>query len=112
MLTAIAAALLVWIVLGAVVAWATGALHVRRWAHQLFIAVDQLANVLCTPLHGSAWADETLSARAYRAHAAGRLWGRVAMPVIDALFVWQGPRHCERAYIAERRRLHAPPESR
>lgn len=112
MLGTIATALLVWIVLGAVVAWATGALRVKGWAHQLFIAADQLVNVLATPMHGGAWADETLSARAYRAHADRRLWGRVAMPVIDLLFVWQGPRHCERAYIAERERLHAPPESR
>lgn len=112
MLTALLSGLLLWVLLGAVVAAITGRLHVRRWLHQLFIAADQLANVLATPMHASAWADETLSARAYRAHAAGRRWGRVAMPLIDLLFAWQGPRHCERAYIAERERLHAPPEVR
>jgi hypothetical protein len=112
MLIGIASALLLWVLLGAVVAALTGQLHVRRWLHQAFLAVDQLCNVLATPMHGGAWADETLSARAYRAHSAGRLWGRVCMPVIDLLFMWQGPRHCERAYIAERERLHAPPEAR
>jgi len=112
MLTAILAALLVWIVLGAVVAAATGQLRVRQWLHQAFLVLDQLANVLATPMHAGAWADETLSARSYRAQSAGRLWGRVCMPVIDLLFFWQGPRHCERAYIAERERLHAPPETR
>lgn len=112
MLTALLSGLVLWVLLGAVVAAATGRLHVRRWLHQAFLAVDQLLNVLATPMHSGAWADETLSARAYRAHAAGRRWGRVAMPLIDGLFFGQGPRHCERAYIAERERLHAPPELR
>ena len=104
--------LLGWIVVGAVVAAVTGDLNVRRWLHQLFLACDQLVNVLATPMHGGAWADETLSARAYRAHAAGRWWGRVWMPIIDLLFAWQGPRHCERAHMAERERMHSPPQQR
>ena len=100
-----------WLLLGLVVARFTGSRGIRRWLHQLFIAADQLVNVLSTPFHSGAWADETLSARCYRAHADGRWWGRVLMPAIDTLFFWQ-TRHCERAYIAERERLQAPPEAR
>lgn len=106
------AGLLGWVVIGAVVAAATGSLNVKRWLHQLFLACDQLLNVLATPMHSGAWADETLSARAYRAHAGGKRWGRFWMPIIDALFFWQGPRHCERAHIAERDRMHSPPQQR
>ena len=57
-----------------------------RFLQQLFIAVDQTANTLL-----GGWADETISARAYRrgvkAKEAGRwtVW-RVLWPTIDALF--------------------------
>ncbi|MEY2654793.1 MAG: hypothetical protein RLZZ524_1821 [Pseudomonadota bacterium] len=104
--------LLAWIAVGAVVAACTGSLAVKRWLHQLFLACDQLLNVLVTPMHGGAWADETLSARTYRAYADGRAWGRFWLPIIDALFFWQGPRHCERAFHAERDRMHSPPQER
>ena len=107
------AVLCCWLALGLIVAQATGARGVRRWLHQLFIACDQLVNVLSTPFHSGCWADETWSARCYRAHQAGRLWGRLLMPPIDAVFsIWLGRNHCERAYIAERERLQAPPEAR
>ena len=106
-------ALSCWLLLGLIVAQATGARGVRRWLHQLFIAADQLVNVLVTPFHRGAFADETLSSRCYRAHQAGRLWGRLLMQPIDAIFsIWQGLNHCQRAYIAERERLQAPPEAR
>ena len=105
-------ALSCWLALGLIVAQITGSRGIRRWLHQAFIACDQLLNVLLTPFHRGAFADETLSSRCYRAHADGRWWGRVLMPVIDTLFFWQGRNHCERAYIAERERLQAPPESR
>ena len=39
------AGLLGWVVIGAVVAAATGSLNVKRWLHQLFLACDQLLNV-------------------------------------------------------------------
>ena len=106
-------ALSCWLLLGLVAAWLTKQLTIGRWLHQLFIACDQLVNVLITPFHRGAFADETLSSRCYRAHQAERLWGRLLMPPIDAVFsIWQGRNHCERAYIAERERLQAPPESR
>lgn len=84
----------------------------KHWFHQLFIAVDQLLNVLVTPLSDGAWADETLSSRAYRMWVKGRPWGRIWMPVIDWLFSWQMPRHCHAAYLSERKRAQAPPETR
>ncbi len=83
-----------------------------HWLYQLFIAVDQLLNVLVTPFSRGAWADETLSSRAYRMHAKGRPWGRIWMPIIDALFIWQGPGYCRNAYLKERERIHVPPEMR
>ena len=88
----------------------------RHWLVQLFIAVDQLLNVLCTPLHGSAWADETLSSRAYRAHRDGKFFG-FTLCLIDALFFWQTIRpeaigHCHQAYLRERERTGLPPEMR
>lgn len=87
----------------------TRQLAFKHWVIQLLIALDQLLNVLITPFHRGAWADETLSARAYRAYSDGRLWGRVWMPFIDFLFFWQGPRHCERAFVQERERMQSPP---
>lgn len=100
-----------WLAGGFVVAVVTRRLAVYEWCHQLFVAVDQVWNVMKAPFHKGQWADETLSACAYRAHRDGKLWGRLWMPPIDVLFFWQ-ERHCERAYIAERERLQAPPEVR
>jgi hypothetical protein len=54
----------------------------QHWFLQLFISLDQLLNLLVTPLHGGAWADETLSCRAYRMHRDGKPWGRVWMPAV------------------------------
>lgn len=86
----------------------------KHWLYQLFIAVDQLLNVLVTPLRRGAWADETLSARAWRMEQAGKPWGRFWRPVIDWLFAWQRAEggHCQRAYLRERQRMHLPPELR
>lgn len=88
---------------------------------QLGIALDQLINVF--PCFG--YADETLSARAYRGHKNGKVLARFFMPIIDVLFAWQAPddevnaragraitRHCERAYWKETLRRSLPPEYR
>jgi hypothetical protein len=88
-----------------------------HWFVQLFISLDQLANVLITPLSGGAWADETLSCRAYRMWRDGKPWGRIAMPVIDFLFRWQtlpggAIGHCHAAYLKERQQYNHPPEMR
>lgn len=84
----------------------------KPWFFQFGIAVDQLINVLITPLQAGAWADETLSSRAWRMDVKGRPWGRILRPVIDFLFRWQTVNHCQRAYDRERARIHFPPELR
>lgn len=85
----------------------------KEYGVQCFIAFDQLLNALIPPLDGTiSYADETLSARAYRAHRDGKLFGRIFMPVIDLLFFWQGPGHCKNAYIKEFERKNYPDEYR
>lgn len=87
----------------------------------LGIAIDQLLNVF--PCFG--YADETLSARAYRASKNNRYPGKLLMPLIDVLFLWQKPDdevnalagevvrgHCRRAYHKEALRRSLPPEYR
>lgn len=83
----------------------------RHWFLQLLIAIDQLINVLITPLHGGAWADETLSSRAYRMERQGKPWGKIFRPMIDCLFFWE-KEHCRMAFLDERRQRQLPPETR
>lgn len=54
--------------------------RLRRAPMQIAIALDQLASALTL---GSA--DETLSSRCWKAKLKGRLKGRIAVPIIDAL---------------------------
>jgi hypothetical protein len=76
---------------------------------QSLIALDQLANTLCWFLPGGCWADETLSARAWRIrHVPG--WGRWHR-VIDTIFFLQ-PDHCEESYLSELLRYQLPAEFR
>lgn len=89
----------------------------KHWFIQLFIAFDQLLNVLVTPLRSGAWADETLSCRAYRMWRDQRPRAMWWMPVIDFLFAWQKQPpgvigHCHGAYIKERARYNMPAEMR
>lgn len=78
---------------------------------QLFLTVDQALNVLLL-----GYADETLSARAWRAYAKRRMFGRIFKPFIDALFFWQSQPndlgHCYNAYLKEADRRGLPPEYR
>ena len=84
-----------------------------QYPQQLFIAADQLLNALIPPIDGTvSWADETLSARAYRAHRDGKILGKLFMRPIDLLFFWQGPGHCRNAYIKEFERKNYPEEYR
>ena len=84
-----------------------------QYPQQLFIAADQLLNALIPPIDGTvSWADETLSARAYRAHRDGKILGRLFMPLIDLLFFWQGHGHCKNAYVKEFERKNYPDEYR
>lgn len=74
---------------------------------QTIIALDQLVNTLIP----GGWADETISARAYRNSSNGhRGWYR-AMRVIDGIFFWQ-PGHCKESHKAEQVRMHLPPAYR
>ena len=85
----------------------------RDWGVQVFLALDQLVNVLVPPIDGTVgYADETLSARAYRAHRDGKILGKLFMRPIDLLFFWQGPGHCKNAYITEFERKNYPDEYR
>ena len=85
----------------------------KEWGVQCFIAFDQLLNALIPPLDGTvSYADETLSARCYRAHRDGKIMGKLFMPLIDLLFFWQGPGHCKNAYIKEFDRQNYPSEYR
>ena len=85
----------------------------KAYGVQLFIAVDQLLNALIPPIDGTvSYADETLSARSYRAHRDGKILGKLFMPLIDLLFFWQGPGHCKNAYIKEFERKNYPEEYR
>lgn len=83
----------------------------RAYGEQIFIAVDQLANALIPPVDGTvSYADETLSARCFRAHRDGKVFGRLFMRPINLLFWWQGPDHCRNAYIKEFARKNYPTE--
>ena len=91
------------------------ALHLLRdWGEQVLLALDQLLNALIPPIDGTiGYADETLSARAYRAHRDGKILGKLFMPLIDLVFgLWQGPNHCKNAYIKEFERKNYPEEYR
>ena len=84
-----------------------------QYPQQVFIAADQLLNAIIPPLGGTlSYADETLSARSYRAHRNGRRFGLWTMPVIDLLFRWQGPEHCKNAWRKEHERRNSPLEYR
>lgn len=78
-----------------------------QYITQVLIGIDQLANTLL-----AGHADETLSARAYRADVNGRILGRVLRPIIDSLFfvltVGRQRRHCFDAWVAERERRQFP----
>jgi hypothetical protein len=85
-----------------------------RFAHgaaQLFIALDQMLNVMTNPFSTETWADETLSSRC------GRLGHRYPYKfwkaIIDPIFrIWQGPDHCVNAYLKEQARYNCPPAMR
>lgn len=75
---------------------------------QLFISLDQLANVLTNPFSLNTWSDETLSCRCARLghRSPYKFWKKA----IDALFYpFQGPNHCQNAYNKEMQRYNMPP---
>lgn len=105
-------------------------------AMQAVLLLDQAGNVLLGVKavvlavltgqeQGICYADETLSAHAWRADQARKPWGRLMRPLIDFAWSWQrqDPRvnaaagfevtgHCERAFWKKRLRLGLPAEYR
>jgi len=73
---------------------------------QLFIAFDQVVNTLVY-IKGDGWgfADETLSARAWRL----REQSPYPYRIINGLFFWQ-ENHCKEAYESEVNNKHLPKE--
>lgn len=84
----------------------------KHWLLQLLIALDQLLNVLVTPFARGAWADETLSSRAWRMWVKRRPFGLLFKPTIDFLFSWHSTDHCEKSFLNERAGRNLPPELR
>lgn len=74
---------------------------------QILIAVDQFINTLVwLRCDGSGYADETLSARAWRLRNKTSLY-----KVIDAIFFWESA-HCLVSYNSEKKRKQLPDEYR
>lgn len=103
--------------------------QVALWLDQggnVLLGVKAVLMALITGVEqGICYADETLSAHAWRAEQAGKPWARLLRPVIDAGFFWQQREplvdvaagrpvtgHCERAFWKKRLRLGLPPEYR
>lgn len=76
--------------------------HPDAW--QVLIALDQLGNALL-----GGWADESLSAHAWRQHLEGkRNWPYL---LIDAILFFDG-NHCRTSYESELERTQLPPSMR
>ena len=77
---------------------------------QLAIAIDQLLNVLIGLVgNRQAWADETMSAHAYRLELErSRSWAR---KLVDTL-LWFDKDHCKESYESEVLRRQLPPSMR
>jgi len=70
---------------------------------QFLIALDQLANtIVWIKGDGFGYADETLSARAWRLRHQSNAWKR-----IDAIFFWE-EEHCRQSYESELMRKQLP----
>lgn len=74
---------------------------------QFFIALDQLINTCCFWLPGGSWADETLSARAWRIRGE---YPKLHKTIDTILFF--DSNHCEESYLSEKQRLQSPVETR
>ena len=76
----------------------------RRYLKLVLIAFDQLINALL-----GGWADESLSAHAWRQHLEGkRNWPYL---LIDAILFFDG-NHCRTSYESELERTQLPPSMR
>ncbi len=73
---------------------------------QFLIAFDQLINTIL-----GGYADETLSARAWRAEAKGRFLGKVFRPLIDFILFFDKD-HCYNSYLSEVQKRQFPRDYR
>lgn len=71
--------------------------------NQGWIAFDQWINALIF----RGWADETISARAYRGAAQGKRKWEIIQRIINGLFFWQKD-HCRASFEMEINRSHMP----
>ena len=68
---------------------------------QPLIALDQFLNtVVWIKGDGFGYADETMSAAAWRLEQEGKLAGRIFRPLIDKIF-WFDPQHCKTSFESE-----------
>ena len=75
-------------------------LEIRQRILIFLIALDHICLVLLTL--GNCARGETISASAWRQEQAGRLQGRIFRPLIDSLFHFIEPDHCNQSWLAER----------
>ena len=75
-----------------------------HYIFQVLLAVDQLANALLL-----GYADESISARAYRLRRYFHWYW--TMVLLDKIFFWHKA-HCRESYFAEVGRRHLPKEYR
>ena len=73
-----------------------------RYVKQFLIALDQLLNALL-----GGYADETLSARAWRTEQDGKFFGKIFRPLIDTLLFFDS-QHCYKSYLSEKHRKQFP----
>lgn len=79
------------------------------WHIEILMALNCLVNATV-----GGWHHEGMSSRSWRAWVNGKVFGRIARPVIDVLFLWQSWRmdHCQRHYDAEVARAELIVEAR
>ncbi len=75
---------------------------------QILIAFSQLLNTLLGLFIDDGWADESVSAKAYRLRHHG--WHKL-YKLINFIFFKEDD-HCKASYIAELKSRHLPPEYR
>jgi hypothetical protein len=69
---------------------------------QILIAFDQFLNTLL-----GGYADETLSARAWRTEQEGKFFGKFFRPLIDTILFFDS-QHCYTSYLSEKERKQYP----
>ena len=84
----------------------------KHWGKQVLLVLDQALNVFSTPFSADAWADETLSSRAFRRGARGSLVWFGFWKFFDFVLRPWGAEHCRKSYESELAQRQQPPEAR